>query len=131
MKTVLIPGLVAAALAAAQSAGDGSYVLETLRGAETIAPNAALRVNCRGPVIVNGITGTALSYEVKLRVKGPDGASARAALKSGNVRFSRQGRGEYLFFMVPAGAEMTGLQLKVPRRRGGGGQHAGRRRGDL
>ena len=115
MKTVLIPGLVAAALAAAQSAGDGSYVLETLRGAETIAPNAALRVNCRGPVIVNGITGTALSYEVKLRVKGPDGASARAALKSSNVRFSRQGRGEYLFFMVPAGAEMTSLQLKVPR----------------
>ncbi len=115
LPVVLVSGSLGVALAGEPVlTREGKYWVEVRSGSEQLAPAARLRVNSRGPVTLNGVSGPELSYSLKIRVKAATADEARQMVKRFNIRLVRQGpTGAYL--VVQRGDGMADLQLKAPR----------------
>jgi hypothetical protein len=116
---ILISGLISGFLGIALAAEpaltrEGKYWVEVRSASEAMPPAARLRINSRGAVTVNGVSGSELSYAVKIRVKAASAGEARQLIKRFNVGVSRQG-GTAMYLVVQRGEGMADLEVKAPR----------------
>ncbi len=93
---------------------EGKYWVEVRSASEPMASSARLHITSRGAVTLNGISGTEISYSLKIRVKAATEAQARALTGKFGVRVARQG-GNAVYLVVQRGDGMADLQVKLPR----------------
>lgn len=91
----------------------GPFWEETGQGSEPVALHGDVHISTTGAVIIQGVAGDQLSYEVVKRVKAGTEAEARRLLAGIRVRSTHQGQWTYL--VVQGGSEAADLKLTAPQ----------------
>ena len=103
--------LVGAAFAQPALTREGDLWVRTFSGAGPAAPR--LRVNAKGPVMLEGGVSPNLSYQVKVSVKSRTPAEALRTLERYAVRLAQQR--DWLVLTAPGGPFLTAVSVKAPR----------------
>lgn len=94
----------------------GLFWEEPIKGSEPVAPHGNIRISTTGGVVIQGVAGDQLSYEVIKRVKAGTEDQARHLLDAIRVRAAHQGQWTYLY--VQGGSEAAEVKLTAPQNAG-------------